>query len=31
MEFLKYGRVPPHVAEMLTEQHLEGERKKNQR
>ena len=31
MEFLKYGRVPPHVAEMLTEQHLETERKKNQR
>ena len=23
MEFLKYGRVPPHVAELLTEQHLE--------
>ena len=31
MEFLKYGRVPPHVAEMLTEQHLESERKKSQR
>ncbi len=31
MEFLKYGRVPPHIAEMLTEQHLEAERKKSQR
>ena len=31
MEFLKYGRVPPYVAEMLTEQHLEAERKKSQR
>ncbi len=31
MEFLKYGRVPPHIAEMLTEQHLENERKKSQR
>jgi len=31
MEFLKYGRVPPHVAEALTEAHLEAERKKNQK
>ena len=31
MEFLKYGKVPPHIAEMLTEQHLEAERKKSQR
>ncbi len=31
MEFLKYGKVPPHVAEALTEQHLEAERKKSQR
>jgi elongation factor G len=31
MEFLKYGRVPPHIAEMLTEQHVEAERKKSQR
>jgi len=31
MEFLKYGRVPTHVSEMLTEQHLETERKKSQR
>ena len=31
MEFLKYGRVPPHIAEMLTEKHLEAERKKSQR
>ena len=31
MEFLKYGRVPPHIAELLTEQHLESERKKSQR
>jgi elongation factor G len=31
MEFLKYNRVPPHIAEMLTEQHLEAERKKSQR
>jgi len=31
MEFLKYGRVPPHIAELLTEQHLENERKKSQR
>ncbi len=31
MEFLKYGRVPPYVAEMLTEQHLEAERKRSQR
>jgi elongation factor G len=31
MEFLKYGRVPPHIAEMLTEQHLENERKRSQR
>jgi elongation factor G len=27
MEFLKYGRVPPHVAQLLTEQHLEEQRK----
>jgi elongation factor G len=27
MEFLKYGRVPPHLAEMLTEQYLEKQRK----
>jgi elongation factor G len=25
MEFLKYGRVPAHVAELLKEQHLENE------
>jgi len=31
MEFLKYGKVPPHIAEMLTEQHLEAERKKSQK
>jgi elongation factor G len=31
MEFLKYGRVPPHVAELLTEQHLEKLRKESQR
>jgi elongation factor G len=31
MEFLKYGRVPPHVAEMLVEQHLEDAHKKSQR
>jgi elongation factor G len=31
MEFLKYGRVPPHIAEMLTEQHLERERARSQR
>jgi elongation factor G len=31
MEFLKYGRVPPHIAEMLTAQHLEDERRKSQR
>ncbi len=31
MEFLKYGRVPAYVAEMLMEQHLERERKKNSR
>jgi len=31
MEFLKYGKVPPHIAEMLAEQHLEAERKKSQR
>ena len=27
MEFLKYGKVPPHVAELLTEQYLEKQRK----
>jgi elongation factor G len=26
MEFLKYGRVPPHVAELLTEQHREKQK-----
>ena len=26
MEFLKYGRVPPHVAELLTEQYRERQR-----
>jgi elongation factor G len=31
MEFLKYGKVPPHIAEMLTEQHLEAERHKSQK
>jgi len=31
MEFLKHGRVPAHVAEMLAEQHLEAERKRSQR
>jgi elongation factor G len=31
MEFLKYGRVPPHVAELLTEQRLEKQRKAAQR
>ncbi len=31
MEFLKYGRVPPHIAEMLTAQHLEAERVRSQR
>ena len=31
MEFLKYGRVPPHIAEMLTAQHLEDERRKSLR
>jgi elongation factor G len=31
MVFLKYGKVPPHIAEMLTEQHLEAERKKSQK
>jgi len=31
MEFLRYGRVPPHVAELLTEQHLEKQRKAAQR
>jgi len=29
MEFLKYGRVPAHVAEMLTQQHLEAARAKS--
>jgi len=27
MEFLKYGRVPLHIAELLTEQHIEKQRK----
>jgi elongation factor G len=31
MEFLKYGKVPPHVAELLTEQYLEKQRKGSQR
>jgi elongation factor G len=31
MEFLKYGKVPPHVAELLTEQHLEKQRKASQK
>ena len=31
MEFLKYGRVPPHVAELLTEQHLDRQRKGSQK
>jgi elongation factor G len=31
MEFLKYGRVPPHIAELLTEQHLEKQRKESQK
>jgi len=31
MEFLKYGRVPAHVAEMLAEQHREAELKRSQR
>jgi elongation factor G len=31
MEFLKYGRVPPHVAELLTEQFLEKQRKGSQK
>ena len=31
MEFLKYGRVPSHVAEELAAKHLEDERKKSQR
>jgi len=31
MEFLKYGRVPPHVAELLTEQHLERRRQESQK
>ena len=26
MEFLKYGKVPPHVAQLLTEQYLEKQR-----
>jgi len=29
MEFLKYGRVPAHIAEMLTQQHLEAARAKS--
>ena len=31
MEFLKYGKVPPHVAELLTEQYLEKQRKASQK
>jgi elongation factor G len=31
MEFLKYGKVPPHVAELLMEQYLEKQRKSAQR
>jgi len=31
MEFLKYGRVPPHVAELLKEQYLEKQRKASQK
>jgi elongation factor G len=31
MEFLKYGRVPAPIAEMLTEQHLEAERTRSAR
>lgn len=31
MEFLKYGRVPPHIAELLTEQHIEKKKKESQK
>jgi elongation factor G len=31
MEFLRYGKVPPHVAELLTEQYLEKQRKASQK
>jgi elongation factor G len=31
MEFLKYGKVPPHVAELLAEQYLEKQRKGSQK
>jgi elongation factor G len=31
MEFLKYGKVPPHVAELLTEQYLEKQKKGSRR
>jgi elongation factor G len=31
MEFLKYGRVPPYIAELLTEQHLEKKKKESQK
>jgi elongation factor G len=31
MEFLKYGRVPAYVAELLTEQHLERKKKESQK
>jgi elongation factor G len=30
MEFLKYGRVPPYITELLTEQHLEKKKKESQ-
>ena len=31
MEFLKYGRVPVYIAELLTEQHLEKKKKESQK
>jgi elongation factor G len=31
MEFLKYGRVPPYITELLTEQHLEKKKKESQK
>ena len=31
MEFLKYGRVPATIAELLTEQHLEKKKKESQK
>jgi len=31
MEFLKYGRVPPYIAELLTEQRLEKKKKESQK